>query len=56
MFCRHCRVGIEDDMDADKMMFAALDKVEGKIKKRLTKDNAEGISALKKEFDQINQK
>ena len=35
-------------------MFAALDKVEKNIKKRLTRDNADGISQLKKEFDKIN--
>lgn len=48
------RTGIEDDLGADALMFAALDKVEKNIKKRLTRDNADGISQLKKEFDQIN--
>jgi hypothetical protein len=48
------RTGIEDDLGADALMFAALDKVEKNIKKRLTRDNADGISQLKKEFDKIN--
>lgn len=48
------RTGIKDDLGADALMFAALDKVEKNIKKRLTRDNADGISQLKREFDQIN--
>lgn len=50
------RVGIEDDLGADQMMLSALDKVEKNIGKRLTKDDANGMSLWKKEIDQIDQK
>jgi hypothetical protein len=50
------RVGIEDDIGADELTFAALDKVEKSIGKRLVKDDANGMSLWKKELDQINQK
>ncbi|CAM6055853.1 unnamed protein product [Sphagnum tenellum] len=49
-------VGIEDDIGADELTFAALDKVEKSIGKRLVKDDANGMSLWKKELDQINQK
>lgn len=50
------RVGIDDDSGADKLMMAALDKVEKSIGKTLVKDDANGMSAWKKELDQVNQK
>jgi hypothetical protein len=50
------RVGIEDDSGADALMIEALDKVEKSIGKPLVKDDANGMSALKKELDQVNQK
>ena len=43
-------------MGADKLMMEALDKVEKSIGKPLVKDDANGISAWKKELEQINQK
>jgi len=49
-------VGIEDDLGADALMMAALDKVEKSIGKTLVKDDAAGMSAWKKELDQVNQK
>lgn len=50
------RVGIEDDSGADALMLEALDKVEKSIGKTLVKDDANGMSAWKKELDQVNQK
>ncbi|XP_024385615.1 probable ATP synthase 24 kDa subunit, mitochondrial [Physcomitrium patens] len=49
-------VGIEDDSGADALMLEALDKVEKSIGKTLVKDDANGMSAWKKELDQVNQK
>jgi hypothetical protein len=55
VFSAH-RVGIEDDSGADALMMKALDKVEKSIGKTLVKDDANGMSAFKKELDQVNQK
>jgi len=49
-------VGIEDDLGADALMIAALDKVEKSIGKTVVKDDANAIAAWKKELDQVNQK
>lgn len=56
MFGSAFRVGIEDDLGADALMMQALDKVEKSIGKTLVKDDAAGMSAWKKELDQVNQK
>jgi hypothetical protein len=49
-------VGIEDDLGADALMLAALDKVEKSIGKTVVKDDANAMAAWKKELDQVNQK
>lgn len=50
------RLGVKDDTGGDQMMLEAVEKVEKKIGKTLTRQDAQGMALLKKEFEAINKK
>lgn len=48
------RLGVKEEYDGDKMMLEAVEKVEKKIGRVLTRADKEGMGLLRKEFDAIN--
>ncbi|CAI7852886.1 unnamed protein product [Closterium sp. NIES-53] len=50
------RLGVEDKLGAEKLMFAALDSVEKKLGKALVGDDVKGMAMFQEEVNAINKK
>lgn len=49
-------LGVKEEYEGDKLMMEAVEKVEKKIGRPLTRQDAEGMALVRKEFEAVNKK